>query len=89
LSHTPRNVPMRIKQLIPDDGVRSKVLALAAARGIPAVLDGICVYFDLPRGSKGLATVSAVMKAAGRSVLILEPLAKEKQPRSARVARPH
>ena len=80
-SRTPRSFPpMRIMQLIPDDEVRSKVLAVAAARRISAVEEGICVYFDVPKGPKGLSAVSAVLQAAKRSVLILEPLRTGKPP---------
>jgi hypothetical protein len=80
-SSRPQNPSMRIKQLIPDDEVRSKVLALAGARGVSAIEDGICVYFDLPGGAKGFSAVSAVLKAATRSVLILDPLPAGKKHR--------
>ena len=63
---------MRITHCVPVQSVRAKVLALAAARGIPAHEDGICIHFALEDWNKVLE-VSNMLKAARGSNLVLDP----------------
>lgn len=79
---------MRIKQFIPDAQIRSKVLALAEARRLPARQDGPWVIFEAVYYPD---PVLRVLKVAGLLVpaLGVAPLSKDAGVRRSRPAQRH